>query len=69
MGRPPPPEPNERKNVTLPRSLWAAVAAYRFAERIGTEAEAVRRLLRAGLRAETGQPALQAEPGEGGPPG
>jgi len=46
------PEPNTRKSVTLPDSLWEAVREYRFAARIASEAEAVRRLLLAGLRAE-----------------
>src|SRR3712207_2060317 len=37
------PEPSTRKNVTLPNSLWQEIADYRFEERIGSEAEAVRR--------------------------
>lgn len=46
------PEPVTRKSVTLPDSLWAEVSEFRFSERIGSEAEAVRRLIQAGLRAE-----------------
>jgi hypothetical protein len=41
-----------RKNITLPDSLWQEIADYRFGECIGSEAEAVRRLIVAGLRAE-----------------
>lgn len=52
MGRPPPPAPVARKSITLPQSMWDAVNDFRFAERIGSEAEAVRRLLQAGLDAE-----------------
>ena len=50
MSRPPPPEPTLRKNVTLPVTMWQEIADYRFTERIGSEAEAVRRLLVAALR-------------------
>ena len=32
--------------------MWAEVAEFRFSERIGSEAEALRRLVQAGLRAE-----------------
>lgn len=46
------PEPVTRKSVTLPNSMWAEVAEFRFSERIGSEAEALRRLVQAGLRAE-----------------
>jgi hypothetical protein len=46
------PETMIRKNVGLPNSMWQEIADYRFAERIGSEAEAVRRLIVAGLRAE-----------------
>lgn len=46
------PEPATRKSVTLPNSMWAEVAEFRFSERIGSEAEALRRLVQAGLRAE-----------------
>lgn len=46
------PEPGTRKSVTLPNSMWVEVAEFRFLERIGSEAEALRRLVLAGLRAE-----------------
>ena len=46
------PETATRKSVTLPNSMWAEVAEFRFSERIGSEAEALRRLVQAGLRAE-----------------
>ncbi len=42
-------EPSTRKSVTLPDSMWEEIAEYRFAERIATEAEAVRRLLQEAL--------------------
>ena len=42
-------EPVTRKSVTLPTALWEAVSDYRFEARIKTEAEAVRRLIEAGL--------------------
>ena len=45
-------EPTARKSVTLPASIWEAIDRFRFGEHIGTEAEALRRLLLAGLRAE-----------------
>ena len=41
-----------RKSVTLPNDLWRAVADYRFSRRVPSEAEAVRRLIEAGLKAE-----------------
>lgn len=50
MAKPPPPEPVTRKSVTLPNSMWEEVAAFRVAERIGSEAEAVRQLVQAALR-------------------
>ena len=40
-----------RKSVTLPASMWLEIADYRFSERIGTEAEAVRRLVQSALKA------------------
>jgi hypothetical protein len=51
MPKPAPPEPNTRKSIVLPNSMWAEIADFRFAERIGSEAEAVRRLLVEALRA------------------
>jgi hypothetical protein len=57
------PEPISRKSITLPDRLWAAVQDYRFSRRLGTEAEAVRQLLRAGLAAEERRPpAVRREP-------
>ncbi len=38
-----------RKIVSLPAALARAIEDYRFEERIGTEAEAIRRLIEAGL--------------------
>jgi hypothetical protein len=52
MPRQPLPEPVTRKTVSLPDSMWEEIANFRFEQRIGSEAEAVRRLLLAGLRAE-----------------
>ena len=46
------PEPLIRKSISLPGRLWAAVADFRFDRRLGSEAEAVRQLLAAGLEAE-----------------
>jgi hypothetical protein len=40
-----------RKMFSLPADLAAAVEDYRFAARIKTESEAIRRLLRIGLEA------------------
>lgn len=45
-------ETTVRKLVSLPRELLREVEDYRFAERIGTESEAIRRLIRLGLDAE-----------------
>ncbi len=39
-----------RKSVSLPAALWEQVDAYRFGNRIGTEAEALRRLIEFGLK-------------------
>jgi hypothetical protein len=46
------PDPLIRKSITLPERLWAAVADFRFSHRLGSEAEAVRQLLKAGLVSE-----------------
>jgi hypothetical protein len=53
------PERVPRKSITLPDRLWVAVGDFRFSRRRGSEGEAVRRRLRAGLEAEwrSGQPA------------
>ena len=47
----PPIDPPERKSVTMPRSMWRDIAKIQAAERIATEAEALRRVVIAGLRA------------------
>jgi hypothetical protein len=47
------PESSSRKSVTLPDRLWAEIAEYRFSDRIGSEGEAVRRLIQAGLQASS----------------
>lgn len=52
MGRPSSPEAMTRRQISLPDAVWARVVDYRFAERIPSEAEAVRRLIQAGLDAE-----------------
>jgi hypothetical protein len=41
-----------RKIVSLPAELAQAIENYRFANRLKTEAEAIRRLLVAGLKAQ-----------------
>jgi hypothetical protein len=51
MGRPPRTESQTRKLITAPDDLWKRVSKYRFTHEIGTEAEAVRRLIEAGLEA------------------
>jgi hypothetical protein len=58
-----PPEPMTRKLISAPDRLWAAIADYRFSQRIGTEAEAIRQLLQSALdAAATGrQPARKAQ--------
>jgi hypothetical protein len=53
MSKPKPPETMKRKSVTIPQSMWEEVAAYRRIEQIGSEMETLRRLIQAGLRAET----------------
>ena len=39
-----------RKSVTLPKPLWDRIAEWRFANRIGSEAEAFRRLIELALK-------------------
>jgi hypothetical protein len=46
------PETTVRKLVSLPRQMVQAIEDYRFANRVTTESEAIRRLIEAGLRAE-----------------
>jgi hypothetical protein len=40
-----------RKQVSLPAETARAIEEYRFANRIGAESEAIRRLIDAGLKA------------------
>ncbi len=54
MPRPRNPEPSVRKTLALPQALWKAVDDYRYANRIASEVETVRRLLEAGLLAKDG---------------
>ena len=42
-------EPVARKSVTLPISMWEAIADIRFSERIASEADLVRQLLQEAL--------------------
>lgn len=44
-------EPTARKSVTLPISMWEALDTFRFSEKIGSQAEAHRRIILMGLRA------------------
>lgn len=52
MSKPKEPQPSTRKSVTLSDEMWEEIASFRHGERIGSEAEAIRRLLQSGLRAE-----------------
>jgi hypothetical protein len=45
------PETTARKLISLPHALVRAIDDYRFANRIKTESEAIRRLIEAGLKA------------------
>jgi hypothetical protein len=45
------PETTSRKTITLPDQLWDQVDEYRHNQRISSEAEAFRRLVRLGLDA------------------
>jgi hypothetical protein len=49
--------------VSLPAELAQAIEDYRFAHRLKTEAEAIRRLIEAGLR--TADPDQEPEAGRG----
>jgi hypothetical protein len=42
-----------RKTLALPDAMWVEIARFRHARCIGTEVEAVRRLIDAGLKAES----------------
>ncbi|MFD1627674.1 hypothetical protein [Azospirillum griseum] len=50
------PETTVRKLVSLPKPLAAAILDFRFEQRIGTESEAIRRLIELGLEAAKQQP-------------
>lgn len=65
MPKPPPAEPQTRKTIILPDSLWEEVSEYRHSQRIGSEMEALRRLIRAGLKAE-GERERRRRPGTRG---
>jgi len=45
-----------RKLVSLPHEMVEAISEYRFAEKIGSESEAIRRLIQIGLAAATEAP-------------
>jgi hypothetical protein len=51
----------ERKMVSLPVELAQQVEDYRFRLRLKTEAEAIRRLIEAGLKAESEKPLPSVE--------
>ncbi|MDY0242131.1 MAG: hypothetical protein RBR34_08140 [Rhodospirillaceae bacterium] len=46
------PDKTVRKIFSLPKELWQQVDDYRFSNRIGTEAEAIRRLIGTGLKTD-----------------
>ena len=53
MAKPPTnPVPVVRKVMALPIPRWGRVNDWRFGQHIGTEVEAIRRLIEAGLEAE-----------------
>ena len=52
MSKPKEPPPSTRKSVALPDEMWEEIATFRHGERIGSEAETIRRLVRSGLQAE-----------------
>jgi hypothetical protein len=59
-----------RKSITPHDRLWAEVVEYRFSNRIASEAEAVRRLIQAGLTAaRRAVSAPRRDSGEAGRPG
>lgn len=55
-------EMDTRKIVSLPAQLAKAIEDFRFGERISTEAEAIRRLIEAGLEAYRRKSAKGADP-------
>jgi len=50
------PDTTVRKIVSLPKELWEEVSDYRFDNRLGTEADALRRLIQLGLDAAKASP-------------
>jgi hypothetical protein len=62
MGRPKTIEPaSTRKSVTLPDTLWAELRDYRFNQRVVSDAETLRRIVRAGLDTEAARAAKGAK--------
>jgi hypothetical protein len=57
-------EPMTRKTLSLPDSLWTAIEAYRATALIGSEVEAVRRLLLVALKNEGFPPIPATETGK-----
>jgi hypothetical protein len=57
-------DPQFGKTIRLPAATWAAIAEYRFTQRIGSEAEAIRQLLDAGLRTVPAKPAKRGSAAE-----
>jgi hypothetical protein len=51
MKKPSTSKPANRKSIMLPPELWQAISDFRFAERIGSEAEAIRRIIQEWLEA------------------
>jgi metal-responsive CopG/Arc/MetJ family transcriptional regulator len=45
-----------RKTISLPDEVWQAIEDFRFAKRIGSEAEAVRRIIQEWLEANAARP-------------
>lgn len=55
----------DKKVIYTPKDLSAEIDAYRFGHKIGSEAEAIRRLIMLGLEVvKASSPALQASGGE-----
>ncbi|MTJ93986.1 MAG: hypothetical protein F8N36_14175 [Desulfovibrio sp.] len=55
---------NERMQLSLGSSLRKVINDWRFQNRVGTENEAVRRLLKAGLKAEGMSLPTEGDPSE-----
>jgi hypothetical protein len=49
--KPPSSDPIIRKTMPLPKSLWDAIADYRFGNRLNAEAEAMRQIVEIGVAA------------------